>query len=153
MKIIILLSAIILSFQSTMLNAQQVDLGKYIIMNASDNGEDQSDISLGQNQFIVFYTIEDDDAIYMANVWSKDKSQSYGPISILSSESYEETIDNYKHDIINFNWGYINSYNSDNGIASVKFTKTYRPDVITFQIRIIPQNLDVIIYTGYMETP
>lgn len=126
-------------------------IAKFIITDASVNGVDNTPILLDQGAYTVFYTSKNDGLIYMANYWEKDNTQSYGPMYSAANDSYNETVETYKADIFNFNWRYINDYDDKKGTAKVQLTKIYKPQGITFILKIIPENLDVIIYKGYMD--
>lgn len=143
---------IILNFVSNGLFAQnQKTIAKFITTDASTNGVDVTPTYLSENAYIVFYKSNNDGLIYMANVWSKTNSQSYGPMYSLESEKKRETYDTYEADIYFFNWRYINTYDNKKGTAKVQLIKIYKPQGITFTIKIIPENLDILVYKGYME--
>jgi hypothetical protein len=132
-------------------NVQKI-IAKFIITDASVNGIDNTPILLDQGAYSVFYTLNDDEGtIYMANYWEKDNTQSYGPMYSTENNSFDETIETYKADLFNFNWRYINDYDNKKGTAKVELTKIYKPQGITFILKIIPENLDIIIYKGYMD--
>jgi hypothetical protein len=138
-------------FSFGIVNAQQKTLAKFIVTDASINGLDNTPTALEQGQYIVFYTSDNDGLIYMSNYWPQNNSQSYGPMYSTKTKNYDETYETYKADIFNFNWRYINSYDSKKGTAFVSLTKIYNPQGVAFQIKIVPENLDVLIYKGYME--
>jgi hypothetical protein len=45
----------------------------------------------------------------------------------------------------------MNDYDDKKGTAKIQLTKIYKPQGITFELKIIPENLDLIVYKGYME--
>lgn len=151
MKTLIIISTLLFSFMSFDILSQQEDIGRYIVMNATKNGINISDVAHDQNQFIVFYTLENDTRIFMANYWSKNESQSFGPIHALKTINFEETEDKHKYDLITFKWDFRNTYDTKEGVASVQLMKIYKPYSITFEMKIINQELDVLVYTGYMD--
>lgn len=132
-------------------NSKQNIIAKFIITDASKNGVDNTSLILDQAAYTVFYTSENDGLIYMANYWPKNKSQSFGPMYSAKTASYNETYETYKADIFRYNWRYTNDYDGKTGTAKVQLTKIYKPQGIAFILKIIPENLDVIIYKGYME--
>ncbi|MBV6440816.1 MAG: hypothetical protein EPGJADBJ_02491 [Saprospiraceae bacterium] len=67
------------------------------------------------------------------------------------STKRKETYETYEADIFYFNWRYINTYDEKKGTAKVQLVKIYKPQGIAFVLKIIPENLDIIIYKGYME--
>ena len=130
---------------------EQVVLAKFIITDASFNGIDNTPTILDQGSYTVFYTFQNDGLNYMANYWPKNNSQSYGPLYSAESVSYDETYETYKSDIFYFNWRYTNDYDGKKGTAKVQLTKIYKTQGVAFVLKIIPENLDMIIYKGYME--
>lgn len=129
----------------------QETLAKFIITDASLNGIDETPVLLEAGAYTVFYTSNNDGVLYMANVWPNNNSQSFGPMYSTKTATYNETFESYKADIFNFKWRYENDYDTKKGTADVQFTKIYKPQGIAFILKIIPENLDIIIYKGYME--
>jgi hypothetical protein len=132
-------------------SSEQKVLAKFIITDASFNGIDFTPTILDQGAYTVFYTYQDDGLIYMANYMPKDDTQSYGPMYSAETEQHNETFENYKVDIFYFNWRYTNDYDGQSGTAKVQLTKIFKPQGVAFILKIIPENLDIIIYKGYME--
>ncbi|MCE7925319.1 MAG: hypothetical protein DYG98_19875 [Haliscomenobacteraceae bacterium CHB4] len=132
-------------------NEQQEIIAKFIITDASKNGIDVTQTLLKAGAYTVFYTSGNDGLIYMANVWPNSNSQSYGPMYSTESTKRKETYETYEADIFYFNWRYINTYDEKKGTAKVQLVKIYKPQGIAFVLKIIPENLDIIIYKGYME--
>lgn len=130
---------------------KQEVLAKFVITDATQNGHDITQIYLENRAYLIFYTSGDDKSLCMANFWTKSDSQSYGGVYSMESKTIEETDKQYKADIFRFNWRYINTYDEKRGTAQVEVTKIYKPQGIAFIIKIIPENLDILIYKGYME--
>jgi hypothetical protein len=126
-------------------------IAKFIITEATVNGEDNTSILREQGAYTVFYKFENDDLIHMANYWPKANSQSFGPMYSAENTTYEETYESYKADVFHFNWRYTNDYDDKKGTAKVQLTKVFKPKGVSFILKIIPENLDIIIYKGYME--
>ncbi len=124
---------------------------KFIITDASTNGVDTTPAILEAKAFIVFYTVENDSLLYMSHVWPKRNSQSYGPIYSLASETKKEVYEEYKADVFNFDWLYITGYEDTKGTAKVQLIKVYEPQGITYVLKIIPPNLEIVCYKGYLE--
>ncbi len=124
---------------------------KFIITEAITNGVDTTPAILEAKAFMVFYTVENDNILYMANVWPKQNSQSYGPMYSVTSETKKETYEEYKADVFNFDWLYITGYGDKKGTAKVQLIKVYKPQGITYVLKISPPNLEIIIYKGYLE--
>lgn len=134
-------------------NEKQETFSKIIITDATDNGVDVTQQILEGGVYTVFYKSNNDGFLYMANVSPNYNSQSYGPLFPIKHEEVEETDENYKADHFYFNWRYINDYDTKSGTAKVEVLKVYKPQGTTLTIRIITENLDTIIYKGYLEAP
>ena len=130
--------------------AQQQTLAKFVINDASFNSRDVTETYLDAGGYIVFYT-NDDGQLFMANVMSKRDTQSFGRLYSSEHNSLKETYDKYEADVFYFKWRYVNDYDSKKGTATVKFVKIYKPQGITFTCTIIPEDLEVLVYKGYMN--
>ncbi len=140
-------------FCVTLINSfgQQKTLAKFIITDATVNKVDVTETYLEAGGNIIFYTTGDDN-LYMTNIMSNRKnSQSYGRMYSAQTKNLNESYENYKADIFYYKWRYINTYDTKKGTASVKLIKIFKPQGVTFVCTIIPENLDVIVYKGYME--
>ncbi len=124
---------------------------KFIITNASTNGVDTTPTLLEAKAYLVFYTVENDNLLYMSHVWPKQNFQSYGPMYSVKNETKKETYEEYKADVFNFDWLYITGYADKKGAAKVQLIKVYKPQGITYVLKIMPPTLEVIIYKGYLE--
>ena len=129
---------------------QQRTLAKFIITYASLNKVDVTESYTNSGGYIVFYTT-DDGGLYMANVMSNRGTQSYGRLYVSGTKELGETEENYKVDIFNFRWHYLNDYNRSSGTASIRLEKVYKPQGIAFSCTMITESLDVNVYKGYME--
>ena len=130
--------------------SQQKTLAKFIITDASLNKNDVTETYLDAGGYIVFYT-NDEGNLYMANVMSERDTQSFGRLYSSEHSELKETYDKYEADIFYFNWSYKNDYDSKIRTAKVKLVKIYKPQGIIFSCIIIPENLDILEYKGYME--
>lgn len=113
-------------------SAQQPPIARYIITKASIYGIDYTRKILDQSAYTVFYTIDNDGIVYMANRWPKNGTQSFGPTYSTQTALYDVTYETYKADIFYFDWQYENDYNPKKGTAKVQFTKIYKPNGIAF---------------------
>ena len=140
-----------LSITITSSFGQQKTLAKFIISDATINKVDATEIYLEAGGYIAFYTTGDGN-LYMTNIMAKrNNSQSYGRMYSAKTTSLNETYETYKADIFYYRWRYVNSYDTKKGTATVKLIKVYKPRGVTFVCTIIPENLDVLVYKGYME--
>ena len=131
-------------------NNNQETLSKFIITDASDNGNDITETILEQNGYLVFYT-DAEKNLFMANVWEKNDTQSFGRLYNTEHKKLKETYESFEADIFYFSWRYINSYDTKKGTATIELIKIYKPQGVTFKIKIVPENLDVLVYKGFME--
>jgi len=150
-KLLILITFFSLIFFNVSFGQRQKTLAKFIITDATINGEDVTPILLANNAYIVFYTSDDDGLIYMANVFPESNAQIYGAIYSAESQTQRETYETYAADIFYFNWRYINIYDNKKGTVKVEMIKIYKPQGVVFAIKMIPENLGIIVYKGYME--
>lgn len=150
MKKIILLITLTLNTILFAQNNNQETLSKFIITDASDNGNDITETILEQNGYLVFYT-DAEKNLFMANVWEKNDTQSFGRLYNTEHKKLKETYESFEADIFYFRWRYVNSYDTKKGTATVELIKIYKPQGVTFKIKIVPENLDVLVYKGFME--
>lgn len=125
----------------------EIALARYVIVRATEDCEDISDILIEERAYIAFYAVDSEKNLFMGNHWSKAKSESYGPIEItridnLHNESKSDTIQ-----VVFFDWHYKNSYDDQQGTAKAKIVLY---DEI-FSLRIITEDLKVLVYDGYKE--
>ena len=123
---------------------QQKDIAKFIVTKATNNGKDETKLLVSQKAYTVFYKKEDGN-LYMANVWVKNKSQSFGRIFIATNDRQNNK------DNINFKWNYVNDYDNKSGTAKVNLVKIYDDLATISKLTIITEKRDTIIYQGYME--
>lgn len=151
MKQFILFILILFPLYSIRAQKQEV-IAKFIITDASINGVNMSQLIVTEGGgYTVFYTVEGRNLLYMANVWSKQNTQSWGALYMEDVQSYPETVDQYKTEIFFFRWEYQNSYDTKKGTCSIQFIKTYKPQGVASTLKMITEELDVTIYKGYME--
>jgi len=129
---------------------QKETLAKYIITEGVINNKDITSILTEAGAYTVFYTLGDK-TLHLANVWPNSNTQSYGPISNITSEKIEESDEYYQTDIFYFDWQYTNTYDDESGNAKVEALTIHKPEGIFFAIEIFTDNLDKTIYKGYME--
>lgn len=127
-------------------------LAKFVITDATINGVDTSPQYISEGAYLVFYTVEGiDNELFMANFWPKSNTQSSGKIYGAETSSSKADNENYRLDYCSFNWSYKNTYDEKKGTAKVEVIKIFKPAGVAFVIKIIPEDLDVFIYKGYME--
>ena len=156
MKHFIILLLLICNNLNSKLQAQenetiQETITKLIITDGTVNGEDISPMLINENAFLVIYHNNDSKKLFMANFWQASNSQSFGSIYDIQKKHEEASDKNYKSDFFYFQWSYSNTYDDKKGTAKVELMKIYKPQGIYFKMKIIPENLDVLIYKGYIR--
>lgn len=129
---------------------QQTIVAKFTVQSAQRNHVDQTLFYTSNNSYFVFY-ITADKQVYFGSIVSKTNQQSYGAISELTRTSAPETQSSYASDTFNFKWNYSNSYDNHQGTANVKLVKISKPGGVAFELKIIPETLDLLEYKGFME--
>lgn len=148
-KIVLMLFLIFISNIKNVSGQNQELISKFIITDATLNGDDITPEIIESEMFTVFYM--NDDEFYMANVADHGKSMSFGPMYNIRLDDSDETYGAYNADYIYFNWLYINDYDDKKGTARVQLIKIYKPQGTAFILTIIPEDLELIVYKGYME--
>lgn len=138
------------------LNAQdkkdeQRDIATFAINDARDNGSDITPQALEENASLVLYKLGDSSEILLSNFWEKSKSQSFGRIYSIVKEEFPETETEFKAELYHFQWSYTNTYDDKKGTAKIKLFVVYKPNGTYFEITILPENLDVLVYKGIMS--
>jgi len=145
------LFALLFTLSLTAALGQQKTLGKFIITDAKINNVDMTESYLENDGYIAFYTSGDGN-LNMTNIMSKRaNSQSYGRLYAMKEQVSKETKTQYETYLFSFRWRYKNTYDSKSGTATVRFQKVYKAQGVTFTCTIIPENLDILVFRGYME--
>jgi hypothetical protein len=143
--IILLLATIRLAYCQ-----QQTVIAKFTVQSAKKNHTDVTQYYTSNNAYFAFY-ITADKQVYFGSIVSRLNQQSYGAIFGLTHTAEPETTSSYATDTFNFKWSYSNSYDNHQGAATVKLVKIDKPGGVAFELKIIPENLDLLEYSGYME--
>lgn len=130
--------------------AQQKELARFYVLKATVDGQDVTSQVVSNDAYTVFYETELRE-LYMANVWAKPKTQSWGPVYNFYNKNHKETRDSYEADEFIFDWSFRNSYDSDKGVCSVSFTKVYKPQGVVSILRIRNPKGGITEYIGYMK--
>lgn len=129
----------------------QETLAKFQITDGTVNGTDVTPTLINENAYLVIYRIVETNDLCMANFWQTSKSQSFGSIYAIEEKHIEADNENYEADLFYFQWSYINTYDSKKGTAKVELMKIYKPQGVYFKMTIVPENLDVLVYKGFMS--
>lgn len=152
MKTLNIVFAIIIGAFCASINAQEIEtIAIFEVMDGRDNGSDITPQMLEANAFLVLYLSKDKKNVMFANVWEKNDSQSFGTIYAIAKEEFPETDKEYRGVLLNFNWSYNNSYDDKSGTAKVKLLVIYKTRGTYFELTIVPENLDKLVYKGEMK--
>ena len=129
-------------------------INKLIITEASVNGVDITRKCINGEASIVFYRVAGfKNMIYMSNFWSKSNSQSCGKVFDAQTWTTKATTEKSKKEFCFLSWCYKNSYDDKKGTAKVEIIRIPLSIKNEYAIIILPENLDVLIYKGYMNKP
>lgn len=129
----------------------QETFAKFQIIDWIKNGTDMTPVILDEKAFLVIYKNTETNELMMANYWLKSNSQSYGAIYNIEKKHLDENNENYAGNLFSFQWVYINTYDQKKGTAKVELLEVYKPQGTYFKMTIIPENLDILVYQGYVE--
>jgi hypothetical protein len=147
-KLLLLLAGILLSL--TALSQTQSVIAKFVVTDARKNHLDYTKAYIANGAYFVFY-ITADKKVFFGSIMKNSNQQSYGEVSELIRSSTEQTSTEYATNTFNFKWSYNNTYDNAQGTAKVNLVKIDKPGGIAFEVKIIPENLDLLEYKGYME--
>lgn len=151
-KIYTTLVLILLSFKPVFVQAQDITiLDKFIILDATMNSEDITPHMLSSEAFLSLYEVKEEEAMYFSNVQPRNESMSYGVIYDAEMEEFAETDESFGGVQLSFYWKYYNTYDDKTGTASVRIQKIFKPQGIYFEAIIVPENLDLLVYKGYVD--
>lgn len=132
--------------------AQEAELlEKFIILDATENDKDITPQLLSNEAFLSIYKISGKEVVYFANVWPVADSQSFGMVYNAELKEVAETEKAYATDEFSFSWSYQNSYDEESGTAQVRILKIYKPQGVYFEAVVVPEDLDLLVYKGYVE--
>ena len=134
-------------------DSNKTTFGKFFITSSLENEKNTTINILENGAFIVFYTGDQNKDLYMANVWPKSGSQSYGKTYSYNTFDIEDPISGIVTTNTLFKWDYLNSYNSIKGSATVIVEQTNSQKPNTFKIIIITDKLNKLTYEGYKKEP
>jgi hypothetical protein len=150
MKNLIVALFIVLGFSSIFAQTKDV----YVVTKYDLNGVDYSTDAVYKENLLILYQKSKDQtsSFFFKNLWVKDKTYSDGRIEFTKTEVVEETTENYGGVILNFNWYFYNSYDTDKGIAKVTFIKYLSNNIQKFICEIaVLDTGDIIKMEGYLK--
>lgn len=151
-NIVLIILLLLASTRPGNVQAQEVELlEKFIILDATENDMDITPQLLSNEAFLSLYTITGKEEVYFANVWPVAESQSSGVVYNAEFKEVAETEKAYATDEFSFSWSYQNSYDEKSGTAQVRILKIYKPQGVYFEAVVVPEDLDLLVYKGYVE--
>lgn len=129
--------------------AQKRDFSvKFIATSSSNNGVNTSSLFIDEYKtFSVLYQTEND-GLYFANVCENGNSQSWGPVYNFKQDN---TLSDKNYYRWTFSWNYKNSYDDKKGTCKCSLDLHRKAQGIISTITIVTEELDVIVYKGYVE--
>ena len=150
MKRILIIISILIATITSVSAQNQIEVARFYVLEATSNGIDVTSQVVYNDVYTVFYET-DEGLLYMANVWERSDSQSWGPIFNVEYEHYPETSSVYESDEFIFDWAFSNTYDSKRGICEVSLSKIYKPEGVVSILTLREDSGDVTVYTGYMK--
>lgn len=150
MKRILIIISILIATITSVSAQNQKEVARFYVLEATLNGIDVTSQVVYNDVYTVFYET-DEGLLYMANVWERSDSQSWGPIFNVEYEHYPETSSVYESDEFIFDWAFSNTYDSKRGICEVSLSKIYKPEGVISILTLREDSGDVTVYTGYMK--
>lgn len=148
MKTIFIFLTILLPLLS--FSQEPITLTHLFILQAEINGVDETEHHLDQEAYLSFYKFDNDSLVYLANVWSKDDSQSYGRTVLVEVKEDKENESVY----LGMMWYYYNTYDNLEGFSDIHLNIMKGNEHDLFQMDIIPENKNMIIqYAGVLTNP
>ena len=122
----------------------------YVILKATIDSVEITDEVVGVGAFIKFYPVgRSVDSFFMANIWPKSHTQSYGLISDISY--VDDLYKGKKVDVMEFKWHYRNTYDMVSGKAKIRLLKIHYDEYLEFAIFITPETNEEYFYSGRVE--
>lgn len=150
MKKFFIVIFVLIATTASVFSQNQKEVARFYVLEATMNGFDVTSQVVNNKVYTVFYET-DESLLYMANVWERTDSQSWGPIFNVEYEHYPETSSVYESDEFVFDWAFSNSYDTKRGICEVSLSKIYKPEGVIPILTLREDSGDVTVYTGYME--
>ncbi|MRX62590.1 hypothetical protein [Maribacter luteus] len=126
---------------------------KFNITRAITGNKDSSKELVRAGAYTAFYTKKNNDTLYMANVFSKRSSESYGPIDnikIIRKSNGKEF--KYEGVVFSFEWHYKNSYDDEQGVARVNVILVKdKPKGSAFAMKLLTEDNQFLEYEGEVE--
>lgn len=149
--IVICITYSIANAQTEETKEKQNPFAFFEIRDARRNEDNVTNQALKEKATLILYQMTKTNSIMLANYWEKSNSQSFGPIfSIVKSENLDKKEEN-KSEVYTFYWSYYNTYDQKKGTAEIKLLVIYKPQGTYFEITVIPENLDELVYKGQMK--
>lgn len=124
---------------------------QFMIQDARFNDMDITEQWVKDEAYLAWYDFASGDAPYFAVVKPNTNSQSYGKMFEMDSNIEAETATKYRTETYKFKWSYINDYDDKKGTSTVQIIITNKNVGRAFVCTIIPENLDVITFRGYVK--
>lgn len=120
---------------------------KYVVLEATIGQSEVAEEAINKGGYLIFYPFDgNNELIYMAETRPGQYTQSYGPISELTSE--KEIINENQAELIRFYWDYSNTHKSNKAKSKVVLIHIHRDGQTIFYMTIVPESGEEIKYFG-----
>jgi len=106
---------------------------------------------LDNGAYFAVYTVSGKKTAYMSSLMTKSKSESYGAIYNIEKTDIPETDKDYQKQKVTFKWSFSNTYDKEKGTADVTLVISNKPMGKAFEMTILTEKLDLLVYKGYIE--
>ena len=129
---------------------KQKTLCRLVILDARIEGQDVTEYYVDRKQFLTLYQTANGE-VYFANVSSSTDEQSFGRTYNTTWDKGKETDSTFPYVKCDFKWSYLNSYDKKRGTGTVSLLVIKKPQGNMFVCTIILENLEQVVYKGYVE--
>ncbi len=132
-------------------DTRQVTLYDFRLYKGDVDKEDVTEWLLNTEMHTVFYIVEDDSTLMLANISYNSDSQSFGELILTMEPIDQVSAEGDPVEVRFFNWFYRNSYDDEFGVAKIKAVFTFKKDATYLTIYILPNDFRMIIYHGVTD--
>lgn len=120
---------------------------KYVVLEATIGQNEVTEEAINKGGYLIFYPFDgNNEFIYLAENRPGEYTQSYGPISEITSE--KEIINEHQAELVHFFWDYSNTHNSKKAKTKVVLVHIHKDGQTIFYMTIIPETGEEINYFG-----
>lgn len=130
----------------------QKNILAFDVFEADHNGQDYSKFYRDKQNYVTFYQNTKDSVMSLAIVWPNDSSMSYGSLTVNSVKINNELYEGNKTEKSYYKWYYLNSYNNEQGWATIEFSIVHDKNQPFYILRMFTENdFQINTYKGYLN--